>query len=543
MNSLTKQAPKQAQKFLVCLFVLCNVNVVVCGAVQVSCFLKALQANKLAAFVYYSNATPDNFFQSAFDFPAVLSHAAAARLPVVICVPQEYHGYSALDTNAYDLEGVRVALAWASTYFRFKLNGPLDIAVVTYAGSRIGHTDIENIVSALVRKKQQIPQTPMQRYYEQDVQLNPELLFQAQFYKAHELIKKRSHVRYSLQYYRPEQAIKTKKVINPEFYDTDKKRIVITGGAGFIGSFLARELIKQNYQVIVLDNLLCSTQANIQDLQQNSNFYFCNCDITEPFTIRGPVDYIIHAASVPSPAFYYTHPLETLRAGLQGTQNTLELAQEKQACYVFTSTSEVYGDPEVNPQPEWYPGQVNPFGKRSQYDQSKRGGETLVKYYFEHYGLDARIVRIFNTYGPGMSLHDGRVIPNFVKALLHTTPLPIYGTGEQTRSFAYITDTASGILKVLFAQNLVHYKHIKERVFNIGNPQECTINNLAKIITSNADVDFGIKSTCVYYKQDDDSDPKVRRPDITRAQKILGYQPQVMLEQGLKQTLLFFKYQ
>jgi dTDP-glucose 4,6-dehydratase len=534
-----------SQKVLLYVSIVCHA--LVSNAVQNSCFLKVVQENRLIAFVYYATATPAGFFQSALDFPAVLSHAALEHVPVIMCVPQEYHGYSALDANAYALEGVRVALAWASAYFRFQPKGPIDIHVVTYTDSGLSHTAIKKIVTALVHKKRQLS---VQRSYKHNTQLNPELLFQAQFYKAHELLKKSFRTYYSIHYdileytqeYQEHEA-KSTKIIKPEFYAPNKKRVVITGGAGFIGSFLARELVKRDYQVIVLDNLLCSTEANIQDLQQHDNFYFCNCDVTESFTVLGPVDYIIHAASVPSPAFYYTHPLETLRTGLHATKHTLELAKEKGACYVFTSTSEVYGDPEINPQPEWYPGYVSPFGKRSQYDQSKRGGETLIKYYFEQFGLDVRIVRIFNTYGPGMSLYDGRVIPNFIKALLTKTPLPIYGTGGQTRSFAYITDTADGILKVLFAQNIACYTHIKERVFNIGNSQEWTINDLAKFMIQYARITFGIQSTCVYHHQDDNSDPKIRRPDITRAQKILGYQPQVTLEQGLKQTLLFFKHQ
>jgi nucleoside-diphosphate-sugar epimerase len=317
-------------------------------------------------------------------------------------------------------------------------------------------------------------------------------------------------------------------------------RILITGGAGFIGSHLARKLLEFGHQVVALDNLLCSTKENLKDLQDNENFEFYQIDVSQPFDIEGPLTSVVHLASAPSPAFYYTKPRETLYAGLHGTKNSLDLALKKGARYLFSSSSEVYGDPEVSPQSESYPGRVNPIGKRSQYDQSKRGGETLIKLYFERYGMDTRIVRIFNTYGTYMDISDGRVVTSFIKSLMHDEPMIIHGDGLQSRSFGYVTDTVDGIVKVLTCEKVTAFASIEERVFNIGNPCEFTINELAQKIDVVAQKYLHKKAYVKYVEQPDPGDPKMRKPDITHARVITGYNPTVSLEEGLEKTVLFF---
>jgi dTDP-glucose 4,6-dehydratase len=229
-----------------------------------------------------------------------------------------------------------------------------------------------------------------------------------------------------------------------------------------------------------------------------------------------------------------------LLVGLHGTQNTLEVARAKNARYLFTSTSEVYGDPLIHPQPESYGGNVDCMGKRSAYDQSKRGAEVLIKLYFEHYGVDTRIARLFNTYGPGMRLADGRVINNFLESLINNTPLKINGSGDQTRSFAYVDDTIDGIFRLIDNDALCNEPHITQRVFNLGNPDEFTINELAYKVNELSKKYFNREIPIIHRENPDMSDPRMRRPDISRAQTILGFMPRVSLDEGLEKSLQFF---
>lgn|GEM_PF-78701 len=319
------------------------------------------------------------------------------------------------------------------------------------------------------------------------------------------------------------------------------KRVLITGCAGLLGSALTKALLDKDFHVIGLDNGLCGKKSNLADIQDHPHFQYYSHDITKPFDIEGPLDMILHFASIPSPVMYYKMPLETLDVGLLGTLHTLDLAVQKNARYLFASTSEVYGNPEVNPQPETYFGNVDPMGIRSQYDESKRGAETLIKLYFEKYGIDVRIARIFNTYGPGMRLSDGRVITSFIESLLHDTPLTVHGTGQQTRSFAYVTDTVEGIIKLLESNTLSCAPDIQDRVFNIGNPHEFTINELAEAVVKLGHETLDKKITVTHVPRFDSTDPELRRPDISKAQALLNFKPSVSLADGLNRTLDYFK--
>ena len=319
-----------------------------------------------------------------------------------------------------------------------------------------------------------------------------------------------------------------------------KKRYLITGGAGFIASHLSLKLLQEGNQVIVLDNLSCSTGENLKELMKYPNFYFVKHDVTRPFEVTAKLDAVVHCASIPSPAFYYAMPLETMAVGLQGTLNTLEVCMQHNARYLFTSTSEVYGDPEIHPQPESYAGNVECMGARSAYDQSKRGAETLIKLYYELYHIDVRIARIFNTYGPGMRLKDGRVITNFIDALLNNKPLTIYGDGNQTRSFCYVDDTVDGIYRLLTIDEPALENSIERRVFNIGNPEEYSINDIIGEFQRLAQ--NYLHHDCAYQKIDqfDKTDPRKRKPDITKAHTILGFTPKVSFREGLEKTFLYF---
>jgi nucleoside-diphosphate-sugar epimerase len=317
-------------------------------------------------------------------------------------------------------------------------------------------------------------------------------------------------------------------------------RIVITGGAGFLGSHMCKELVSQGHQVIVLDTLICSSRNNIAELENSPHFAFYNVDVTKPYDIAGPIDLVVHLASCPSPEFYYNNPIETLMSGLQGTKYALELALRKNARFMIGSTSEVYGDPEVSPQCEEYPGRVSAFGKRSQYDQSKRGAETLIKLYFERHNIDIRIARIFNTYGPAMALHDGRVVTNFIAAILEDKPVTVYGDGLQTRSFAYASDTVDGLIGLAFTDRITECPCIDQRIFNVGTPQEFTIKELADEINLISLKYLSKPAHIRYVPNIDPDDPKKRNPDITKINKLIGYEPLVRLKEGLEKTFLFF---
>jgi dTDP-glucose 4,6-dehydratase len=305
-------------------------------------------------------------------------------------------------------------------------------------------------------------------------------------------------------------------------------RIVITGGAGFIGSHLAERVLAEGHEVRVVDNLITGSLDNLARIKDDPRFTFQLHDVSIPFAVDGPVDGIFHFASPASPEDYLRHPIPTLKVGSLGTHNALGLAKAKDAPIVIASTSEVYGDPKVHPQTEDYWGNVNPVGPRSCYDEAKRFAEAMTMAYHRMHGVRTRIVRIFNTYGPRMGLQDGRVLPNFLCQALRGEPLTIYGEGSQTRSFCYVDDLVDGVWRLLAAED--------SDPVNIGNPDEMTILQFAqRILTAT-----GSKSPMVKKPLPAD-DPKVRRPDITRATKLLGWTPKVPLEAGLEKTVRDFR--
>jgi dTDP-glucose 4,6-dehydratase len=290
--------------------------------------------------------------------------------------------------------------------------------------------------------------------------------------------------------------------------------VLIAGGAGFLGSHFC--------------NLLTGKKENIKHLLNNKNFKFKNIDIIKNFAIKEKFDAVINFASIASPVHYNIYKIETLLVGSYGTYNLLELARKNNAKFLFASTSEVYGDPTVIPQPETYWGNVNPIGARSMYDESKRFSEALIMNYHKVYNLDTKIVRIFNTYGPGMNINDGRVIPQFIYQALSSKPITIFGTGKQTRSLCFVSDLIFGIYKLLMS---------KENLpVNIGNSNELTVKKIAEIIIKLT----GSKSKIIYMPLPED-DPKRRRPDIKKAKKILKWQPKINLEEGLLKTIKYFK--
>jgi dTDP-glucose 4,6-dehydratase len=306
------------------------------------------------------------------------------------------------------------------------------------------------------------------------------------------------------------------------------KRVLITGGAGFIGSHLCDRFIEEKYSVLCIDNLITGKLENIRHLQKNKNFEFKKQDISGPFSVNGSVDYILNFASPASPVDYLELPLETLKVGSFGTFNMLELAREKKAVFLQASTSEVYGDPLVNPQNESYWGNVNPIGPRSVYDEAKRFSEALVMAYHREFSLDTRIVRIFNTYGPRMRLNDGRVVPNFVHQALNGKPLTIYGNGSQTRSFCYVSDLVDGIYRLMLSN--------EHEPVNLGNPVELSVLKFADAIIKLTKSKSGKE-----FRPLPVDDPKLRRPDISKAKDVLDWKPVVGLEEGLKNTISWFE--
>jgi dTDP-glucose 4,6-dehydratase len=306
-------------------------------------------------------------------------------------------------------------------------------------------------------------------------------------------------------------------------------RTVITGGAGFIGSHLCERFLAEGDEVFCVDNLLTGSLRNIEHLTENRRFHFLKHNISEPVEIDGPVDHVLHFASPASPVDYLAHPIPTLKVGSLGTHNALGLAKAKNARFLLASTSEVYGDPEMHPQREEYWGHVNPIGPRGCYDEAKRFAEAITMAYHRFHGVKTRIVRIFNTYGPRMRLNDGRVLPNFMKQALRGEPITIYGKGEQTRSFCFVSDLVEGIYRLLHADYSLPV--------NLGNPCEITVSQLAEEIIALVE---GTKSKVVYEDLPED-DPKRRRPDITKAQTLLGWNPVVDRAAGLRTTLEYFR--
>jgi dTDP-glucose 4,6-dehydratase len=304
-------------------------------------------------------------------------------------------------------------------------------------------------------------------------------------------------------------------------------RIVITGAAGFIGSHLSEALLDRGHSVVGIDNLLTGDTANIAHLA-GRDFVFVKHDVTNYINVEGPVDVVLHWASPASPIDYLELPIPTLKVGALGTHKALGLAKAKNARFVIASTSEVYGDPLEHPQKETYWGNVNPIGPRGVYDEAKRFAEAMTTAYHRYHGVDAKIVRIFNTYGPRMRLRDGRAVPAFMSQALTGEDVTIFGTGQQTRSFCYVTDLVDGIIRLMDS-------NLNDPV-NIGNPQEMTIEQIARMIIKLT----GSKSKLVYRPLPED-DPKVRQPDITRARTLLGWDPKIGLEEGLTRTLEYFR--
>jgi dTDP-glucose 4,6-dehydratase len=305
-------------------------------------------------------------------------------------------------------------------------------------------------------------------------------------------------------------------------------RILITGGAGFIGSHMVDRLIAEGHQVVAMDNLVTGDLNNIQHHRANPQFEFIFHDVSNHIHVPGGVDWVLHFASPASPIDYSQLPIQTLKVGAMGTHNALGLAMAKRAKFLLTSTSEVYGDPLVHPQHEEYYGNVNPIGPRGVYDEAKRYAEALAMAYHREHGLDVRIVRIFNTFGPRNRVNDGRVVPTFINQALQGAPLTVFGEGQQTRSFQYVDDLIEGLRRLMEVQY--------NEPINIGNTNEMTIMEFARLILHLT----GSRSQIVYRQLQQD-DPKTRRPDISRAREVLGWEPRVPVEEGLKKTIDWYR--
>jgi dTDP-glucose 4,6-dehydratase len=310
-------------------------------------------------------------------------------------------------------------------------------------------------------------------------------------------------------------------------------RVLITGAAGFLGSHLCDRFIDEGHTVVGMDNLITGNMDNIAHLYGHERFSFIKHNVSQYIYVDGPLDAVLHFASPASPNDYLEHPIPTLKVGSLGTHNTLGLAKQKGARFLLASTSEVYGDPQVNPQPESYWGHVNPIGPRGVYDEAKRFAEAITMAYHRYHGLETRIVRIFNTYGPRMRLNDGRAVPNFIYQALTNQPITVYGSGTQTRAYQYYSDLIEGIYRLLLSDEVMPV--------NIGNPDmEMTVMELAEMTVRLANSE----SEIICIEPTDDrivDDPKVRRPDITRARTILGWEPRVPVEEGLAKTIDYFR--
>src|SRR5947207_13135208 len=305
-------------------------------------------------------------------------------------------------------------------------------------------------------------------------------------------------------------------------------RTLITGGAGFIGSHLCERFLAEGQEVVCVDNLITGRLANVDALRPDGRFTFIGHDISHPLELDGAVDHVLHFASPASPVDYLKFPIQTLKVGALGTHNALGLAKNKHARFLLASTSEIYGDPLVHPQTEDYVGNVNTIGPRGVYDEAKRYAEALTMAYHRTHGVDTRIVRIFNTHGPRMRLNDGRVVPNFISQALRGEPLTVYGDGSQTRSFCYVSDLVEGLVRLLRSDH--------SEPVNCGNPMEISILQFAERIKALT----GSKSEIVFRPLPED-DPKVRQPDIGKARALLGWEPRVPLEDGLRRTIDFFR--
>jgi len=305
-------------------------------------------------------------------------------------------------------------------------------------------------------------------------------------------------------------------------------KVLVTGGAGFIGSHLCDRFLQEGHEVICLDNLITGSTGNIARLAGHPKFSFIKHDVTNYIFAEGKIDAILHFASPASPVDYLQYPIQTLKVGSLGTHKALGLAKEKKAKFLLASTSEVYGNPLIHPQKEDYWGNVNPIGPRGVYDEAKRFAEAMTMAYHRYHGVDTRIARIFNTYGPRMRLNDGRVVPNFIHQALRGEDLTIYGDGSQTRSFCYIEDLVEGMVRLLFSREI--------EPVNLGNPDEYSIQDFARVILQVT----GSRSRIVYQTLPTD-DPRVRKPDISRARAVLGWNPKVDLKDGIGKTILYFQ--
>ncbi|MBM4458340.1 MAG: SDR family oxidoreductase [Chloroflexi bacterium] len=305
-------------------------------------------------------------------------------------------------------------------------------------------------------------------------------------------------------------------------------RILITGGAGFIGSHLSDRLLADGHDVIALDNLITGSTDSIAHLAGNRRFKFIFHDVTDYIYVPGPLDAVMHLASPASPIDFTRVPIQILKVGSLGTHNALGLAKAKAARFLLASTSEVYGDPLIHPQPESYWGNVNPIGTRGVYDEAKRFAEAITMAYHRVHGVDTRIIRIFNTYGPRMRLDDGRVVPNFIGQALRRQPLTVYGDGKQTRSFCYVSDLVEGMVRLLLSA--------EHDPVNVGNPEEMTIHSFAETINRLTGNPAGI-----IFRPLPPDDPRIRQPDITRARTLLSWAPTVALADGLAQTIAYFR--
>lgn len=308
----------------------------------------------------------------------------------------------------------------------------------------------------------------------------------------------------------------------------NKQTAVVTGGAGFLGSHICEKLIENDISVVCIDNLLTGDLKNIEHLIGNENFKFIKHNVTNFIHVPGEVDYVLHFASPASPIDYLQLPIQTLKVGSLGTHKALGLAKEKNARFLLASTSEVYGDPQINPQTEDYWGNVNPIGPRGVYDEAKRFAESITMAYNRYHKLETRIVRIFNTYGPRMRLNDGRALPAFLSQALLNQDVTVFGDGSQTRSFCYVDDLIEGIYKLLLSDEIYPV--------NIGNPQEITITQFAEEV-----IELTGSNSKIIYKDLPQDDPKLRRPNIERAKQILNWEPKVTRTDGLKKTIAYFK--
>ncbi|MCS7025654.1 MAG: SDR family oxidoreductase [Bryobacteraceae bacterium] len=305
-------------------------------------------------------------------------------------------------------------------------------------------------------------------------------------------------------------------------------RFLISGAAGFIGSHLCDYLLSDGHTVVGIDNFITGSRTNLAHLEAHPRFQLLEGDVTQPVRVDGSFDGVLHVASLASPRHYYAHPIETLEVGSTGTRNMLEIARKNNALFLLTSTSECYGDPEVHPQVETYWGNVNPVGPRSCYDESKRYAEAITMAYHRKYGLRTTIARIFNTYGPRMALNDGRVVPAFLDQALRGEPLTVYGDGSQTRSFCYVRDLVEGLVKLLFSD--------ERYPVNLGNPNEMTILEFAEYVRRAVNPNIPIR-----FEPLPQDDPRRRRPDITKAKRLLNWEPKVSLREGLEETVRYFR--